>query len=140
MIPRDDPKTSKVPDQRSASSEIRKASTASDQLPPPPGGTEIGLEQSIEPSAQAFRGQVDKAKAFGAMAFGVLVDLAFLIVWVLLQQSAHWIIRFLGELPGMRRVFLAGMEYLFDGATLALVAAYVLRDVWLSIQRIWRSK
>ena len=142
MIPRDDPEMSMVPGQRNASSEVVEAVPKGEELPPARTVDQSHMEKAAQASTamDALREQLDKAKAFGVMAIGVLVDLAFLIIWVLLHQAAHWAIHLLGDLPGMRQVFLTAMEYLFDVATLALVAAYVLRDVWRSIQRIWRSK
>jgi uncharacterized membrane protein (DUF485 family) len=73
------------------------------------------------------------------MLFGVAIDLSFLIIWVILQKLASYAFEWLGELTGMTQVFRKTMEYVFDGATLALVVTYVARDLWLSAHRLWRS-
>ncbi len=84
--------------------------------------------------------QWTRLEIFGTVLLGVAIDLVFLIVWASLQQGAHYAFDLLGKLPGMTGIIRQTLEYVFDFATLTVVVAYISRDLWLSIRRIWRTK
>ncbi len=95
--------------------------------------------QSDSPGEE-LRGSWTRLKRLSVFALGLAIDLMFLGVWLVLQQSAHWLFDRIGELPGVVTIFRIVLELLFDGATLAVVGAYVVRDVVLTVKKIWRRQ
>ena len=88
----------------------------------------------------------DEFKALGtrllvlfAIVLSVAIDLAFLAAWVGLHQAAEvYIFHWLGTLPGMTGALKVILEIIFISSTLAGLAAYVARDIYLAARRSWR--
>jgi hypothetical protein len=76
----------------------------------------------------------------GVTLINTLIDLMFLGLWIGLQQLARRIFHVIGSLPGMNAVVPTILEIIFDISTLAIVAAFVTHDVWLSVKRVWGKK
>jgi hypothetical protein len=76
---------------------------------------------------------------FLLLLLGCAIDLAFIGGWLVMHQLADQCFELLGSMARVTRVERQIMEYMFDGVTLALVGAYILRDLYVSVRRIWRS-
>jgi hypothetical protein len=85
------------------------------------------------------KGLLRRLGLFALLLLGAVIDLAFIGVWIILHQWAnHWFDQ-VGSLPRITHIDKQIMEIMFDGATLTLLAAYVVRDLYLSVRRLWRS-
>jgi hypothetical protein len=112
--------------------------------PPGPGPDESGgtdgdseLAIDVRDDIRAFRTRV---WIFGQLLLGGLLDLVFIGLWILMQRFGDFCFDHFDSMKGMTHVKRQIMELMFDGATLSLVAAYILRDLYLSIRRIWRFR
>ncbi len=70
----------------------------------------------------------------------VVIDLAFLTVWIGIHQIAQRGFRWLGTLPGLNGVVAIAIEIVFNISILTVILAYLARDVALAVQRIWGRK
>jgi hypothetical protein len=144
VVPRDDPATSKLPSQARATDEVVQGETPGIQSHPP-SDSAMSSQAPASPAVNSadvanLHDLQTRLKIFGSVLLAVVIDVGFLVAWVVIQQLLHYAVKLLGELSGMTEALLRGMEYLFDGAMFVVVAAYVVRDVWVSVCRIWRSK
>jgi hypothetical protein len=81
----------------------------------------------------------NRLNVFATAILGLVVDLLFVALWIVIHQLAEYFYHWLGELPGMDGVLALTVKYLLTGSTLIVVGAYVVRDVHLAIRRIWGS-
>ena len=67
------------------------------------------------------------------------IDAVFMVAWVALQLVAHRALEWLGTLPAGDQLVVLVFRVGFAVSTLAVVGTYVIRDVLISVPRIWKQ-
>lgn len=141
-------KTRTAPLQRSADPE--KSVDVSSPLPHQAEGVgdvaDHGRDSGLDHQARSYKDDLlDEAtniavrlRVFGSVAVTSLIDLVFLLVWALLHKASQWGLQQIGDLAGVGDVMVQVLQWIFDVATLLVVVVYVVRDLVLSVRRIWR--
>jgi hypothetical protein len=85
-----------------------------------------------------FRALRDRLTVLGVALLSILIDLAFLVVWLAVLQLARAMFDQLSGHSRSAAIVYQILEVVSIGSTLVVVVAYVVRDVMLSVQRIWK--
>jgi hypothetical protein len=101
--------------------------------PPSPPTTE-------DSPATEWRALRHRLSMFGVFLASVIIDLAFVALWVLIHRLVGIGLERLGELEGFDRLVLAVIRVIFDVSTLSVIGAYTIWDLFQSVRRIWAMK
>jgi hypothetical protein len=118
---------------------LAKTSRARRRVDPAEGDGEVSRDRRSINMLQDVKDLGGRLWSFGLLLTGIVVDLSFMGVWLILHHLASDIFDHVGPASRISHMEKQIMEILFDAATLAILVAYVVRDLYLSVRRIWRS-
>ncbi len=87
-----------------------------------------------------FRALGNRLTVLGVALLSILIDLAFVGLWLGMQHLARAAFDLLSPHSSLEELVYGTVEVISIGSTLVVVAAYVLRDLVLSVRRIWKLK
>ncbi|MFD9332955.1 hypothetical protein ACFWBF_00810 [Streptomyces sp. NPDC060028] len=80
-----------------------------------------------------------RLRVFGFSLLCVAVDFLFVFAWVWMHHQAESLFHWIGELPGLEGAVADGLKWLFTISTLAVLVAYVIRDVTGQAVQVWKA-